>query len=330
MKLFRMFLAVLSMFAVLIVTLPASAEVCGTTVWDLTAGQTNKVGTVTVSNDQTNLYVTYTLNDPLATFGNLHLWVGNDLLNLPKTGTGNPIPGQFPFSHDATGLNTYTFTIPFSSINISDITGSCGNALYIVAHAEVGSETAFGGPTPGNTGNRWWFSGAYTLCCPGPIDPVSCLTQTAYAKGGWVWTTDKKSNPENLPSLNLTKNRWGWAINLTSPGTTTYDIFAGAGLNKTSNGAKVGTLTVTWDGTMATVLYSMLPGNYLEEVHIYAGDNSPTTIAPGQYGYPTTGYDVNDLTSFSYQVPLFDANGGGVWIVAHSLVSSGVCENADQ
>ena len=73
---------------------------CGTTTWDLTAGQHIDVGTVTVSNDATNLYVTYTLDDPDypdATFGTLHLWVGTDLATMPATPQGSPIPGQFPY-----------------------------------------------------------------------------------------------------------------------------------------------------------------------------------------------------------------------------------------
>jgi hypothetical protein len=35
----------------------------------------------------------------------------------------------------------------------------------------------------------------------------------AFAYGTHVFTTEIKSNPDNLPSLNITKNRWGWANN---------------------------------------------------------------------------------------------------------------------
>lgn len=305
---------------------------CGTTPWNLTAGQTLDVGTVTVENDATNVYITFTLDDPdypNACFGNLHVWVGNDLMNVPANKNGTPIPGQFCSADggdcfDATGLTTYTFTIPFTALSIADVYAACGLTLYVVTHAEVdldctdtntGHETAFGGPTPGG-GPRWWFYGTYTVCCDfGPPPIPSC--QTAYAKGGYVWTTDKKSNPENLPSLRLTRNRWGWAIKLTSPGTTTYDIWAGAGLNKTSNGSLVGTLTVDWDGSNATVSYNITTG-CLDEVHIYAGDGSPTTIAPGQYGY-LSGLEP-DATGHTATLPLSDANGDGVWLVAHAVV----------
>jgi hypothetical protein len=313
------------------------------TTWNLTAGQTMDVGTVTVSNDATNLYVTYTLDDPvypLATFGTLHVWAGNTLLNMPANNNGTPIPGQFCTADggacvDATGLQTYTFTIPFTALNITDVTTVCGKPLYVVTHAEVDMdgdpltiehETAFGGPTAGGE-SRWWFYGAHTISCDFG-DPLSCYKATAFAKGGYVWTTDKRSNPEKLPSLSLTKNRWGWAINLTAIGETTYyQIWAGAGLNNTSSGVQVGTLTVNWDGSNATVTYEMFDGSYLEEVHIYAADAQPTVFAPGQYGYPTEGYEVGGITSFEYTVSLADTNATGeVWLIAHAVVSNGACE----
>jgi hypothetical protein len=311
-------------------------EACGTTSWSLTAGQTIDVGTVTVSNDANNLYVKYTLDDPdypNACFGDLHVWVGNDLTNLPST-PGNdkcPIPGQFCSADggacvDASGLKTYTFTIPFAELNIVDVNEVCNLPLYVVTHAEVdldctdgdtGHETAFGGPTPGNC-NRWYFYGIYNVCCDsGPPPTPTC--ETAFAKGGWVWTTDRKSNPQSLPSLRLTRNRWGWAINLTAPGVTTYEIWAGAGLNNTGNGEKVGTLMVNWNGANAIVTYTMNSGCDLEEVHLYASDARPTTTAPGQYGNLAQ-FDPN-ATTYTFNVPLADSNGtDGVWLIAHAVV----------
>ena len=126
-----------------------------------------------------------------------------------------------------------------------------------------------------------------SLTCNFPDFEFVCTT--AFAKGSHVFVTDlKKSNPENLPSLGLIKNRWGWAINVTEPGTTKYPIWAGAGLNKTSNGVKVGDLTVDWTGTNATITYTFESPNTFGEIHIYAGDYKPTTTAPGQYGYTDT------------------------------------------
>jgi hypothetical protein len=312
----------------------AYGQTCGTTTWDLTAGQYNDVGSVVVSNDMDNLYITYTLNSEGATLGNLHAWVGNDLTSVPSNRQGIPVPGQFCNAlggrcYDASGLTTYTFTIPFSELNIADASAACKSTFEVVTHAEVkmpggGTETAFGGDTPGS-GTRWWYYGTYTICCDfGP--PPECFYKTAFAKGNWVWTTDKKSNPENLSSLRLTKNRWGWAINLTATGQTSYDIWAGAGLNDTAKGVKVGTLTVNWTGTNAVVTYTMLSGYYLKEVHLYAADARPATTAPGQYGNLDS-FEGAGASIYTFNVPLADTNAmDGVWLIAHAVVSNGYCQ----
>jgi hypothetical protein len=348
-KVFRsasVFAAVLAVGALVSTSTSASAQTCNVTTWNLTAGQTIDVGSVSVSNDATNIYVTYTLDYQNSTcsdgpvdaeFGNLHVWIGNDLLQLPATNGnaqcpgGVPQPGQFCQADpghsacaDATGLTTYTFTFPIADLNLANYT--CGDNLYVFTHAEVNlkncdgtqsrQETAWGGPTPG-TCNRWYFYGSFTpnCNCGGGGGEATC--ETAYAKGGYVWTTDRRSNPQNLPSLNLTRNRWGWAINLTTPGVTTYDIWAGAGLNNTANGTKVGTLTLNWDGSNVVVTYDLTGPWLLEEVHIYAGDNSPTTIAPGQYGFID---DPVAASTYTTTLPLADTNGvGGVWVVAHGI-----------
>jgi hypothetical protein len=325
MKLFNImrFVALAGMFLVGGAVSASIETACGTTTWNLTAGQTIDVGSVTVSNDVTNLYVTYTLDYPGATFGTLHLWAGTDLLNLPKTSNGTPIPGQFPYSHDASAVTTYTFVVPLASLAIQDITQACPLNLYVVTHAEVdtngsedgGGETAFGGDQPGS-GPRWWFYGIYSLCCDSEVPPQVGTCQTAFAKGGYVFTTDNKSNPEHLPSLNLIKNRWGWAINLTSPGTTTYNIWKGAGLNKTSNGTLVGTLTVNWTGSEVTVTYNV-PDDVIKELHIYASDFKPTTTAPGQYG--DTQYFDPKVHTYTETFSVTDTNSDGIWLIAHAV-----------
>ena len=313
------------------VTSPQSldAECSNGVIYSLIAGQTDTVGTVHIRNDGTNFYITYTLTSPGCSFGTLQIWLGNDISNVPATPQGVPIPGQFcqadpNFCFDATGLTTYTFIIPASSIGIIDVNQVCNLAMYVFTHAEVNcggsTETAWGGNNGVNVGTpgRWYFYGDYNICCNNGQPPVQTCN-TAFAKGGWVWTTNRKSNPENLPSLNLTNNRWGWAINLTSTGSTTYDIWAGAGLNNTSKGKLVGSLTVVWDGANATVTYNMVSGYTMSEVHLYAGDDRPTTFAPGQYGNLTS-FDPG-VSTYIFNVPLSDINGvDGVWLIAHAVV----------
>ena len=147
--------------------------------------------------------VTYRLSDekapPPACFGTLHLWGGTDLANVPTNPEGIPVPGQFPYSFDASGSRDHTFTIPIAD----RLEPACNAALslYIVSHAEVdldcnpettdNHETAFGGDLAGGSGNRWWFYGNYTLCCPRPVDPPvsGCTEETAWGgttPGTWT------------------------------------------------------------------------------------------------------------------------------------------------
>jgi len=482
--------------------------VCGTETFPLTAGQTYVVGNVIVSNDETNLYVTYKLNYE-GHFGSLHLWVGTDLATTPKNSQGTPIPGQFPYKME-TGEETYlngswivtqyTFTIPLSTIpNYS----KCGNTLYFLAHAETtcdingdgdyhdegegsvepgtwitSSETAWAGSTVGTGTERWFFYDDFIVaCCGAPV--VTGTLETAFARGTHVFITplyDKKTggiiyknNPEKLPFLSLTQNRWGWAIdqqvtlvnfvgpttrytmkvsvscgfrcsntyevgyadmwydetnfyvkmhlnspytfaqswtnrflmlqlngvngylnpgqiqslsylaagspttdytatiplnsipnwtglgapiyirnevgtnigpgvfvnplsnyytdqfiNTLIPPTTVeeveYPVYAGAGLNNLSNGTLVGKAIVSYDGAIVKVKYDLDEGYEMEELHIYANDAKPITVAPGQYGF-TQYFDpmVNDFET-QFEVPDTDGN-GRIWLILHAVVN---------
>ena len=323
---------------------------CGTPqVCPLTAGQTINAGTLTVANDATNLYVIYTISDDAiasgTTFGTLHLWVGTDLTLVPSTkkgpNAGIPIPGKFPYIAGNNGLpssngtTTYTFTIPLKLIPFYDVT-KCGvQPIYVIAHAEmaggsVGTQTAFGGCFPVNkstdiTSVRWYFYAMYTPYCCGtpPPDNGKVRLGTAFAYGGYVFTTDKKSNPDNLKSLGLTLNRWGWANNMPTPTTIIKDLWVGAGLNNTTKALLVGQATITWDGTFATVKYDLKSPYTLEEVHVYADDFKPTTLAPGQYG--NTDYlDPQLATSNTYTfsgIDLVDTYPfDGAWFIVHAVI----------
>lgn len=314
----------------------ASAQ-CEPVVWDLWAGQHTDVGSVIVWSDTENIYIKYVLDYEGACFSDLHVWVGLNLANMPADDKGTPIPGQFDkglggASFNATGLTEYTFVIPWERVNAPDLFDFCagGVSLYVVTHAEVDMncsggehETAFGGDISG-PGPRWWYYSLYQVCCETP--PPNLCYQTAFAYGTHVFASDKKANPDNLPSLKLTKQRWGWAIDLKNLGETTWNIYAGAGLNYTSKGTLVGTLSVKYevdgDGNYCVTLkYDMLQGYKIMEIHVYAGVVKPTTIAPGQYGYVDS-WDPAGISStpeikfcFGKTMP------EDVWLIAHAVVA---------
>lgn len=277
--------------------IPDSA--CGTTVYDLLQTKSKeKLGTVTVANDAANLYVKFALTVAGSKFDYLNVWAGTDPLNKPQN------PYLFPNPRANVNATEYTYVLPLSKIGIIDITNSCPTIVF----------AAFARISDGEYIDEALAQGRYLLCCEEP--PVVGACETAFAKGGFVFTTDAKSNPEGLPSLNLNKNRWGWAINVTTPGETTYQIWKGAGLNDTSKGELVGTLTVIVNGSSVTVTYN-LTDDLMSELHIYVGDLVPKTIAPGQYGY-TQNFDP-PVSTHTATFSVTDTNYDGIWLIAHAV-----------
>lgn len=124
---------------------------------NLLAGQTANAGTVTATNDGTNLYVTYTCANGWQ-MSTMHLYAG-PYADAPQNNGGNPVPGRFPYKQVfTTPVNSYTQTIPLSTLP----------ACYIIAaHAVLkkngSSETGWcqGLDFPGN---NWGMYFDYCNC----------------------------------------------------------------------------------------------------------------------------------------------------------------------
>ncbi len=110
-------------------------SLCEPHVTDLWAGagqnDTTKgtnVGTVTISNDVNNLYVTYDITSPNCYLTELHVYAGAE-------GPGSGAPGKFPYKEvfSEPYPTSYTFTIPLSDL------GNPANEtmLYVAAHAKT-------------------------------------------------------------------------------------------------------------------------------------------------------------------------------------------------
>jgi len=105
----------------------------------LLSGQNINTGTVTVWNDDNNVYVHYQASGDYR-LKKTHLFVG-DCAAIPVNNSGNPRIGQYPYqtSHGTTGVASFTYTIPKSSLPAS-------GCLCVSAHAEVVAFNA-SGPT---------------------------------------------------------------------------------------------------------------------------------------------------------------------------------------
>jgi hypothetical protein len=139
---------------------------CSAMVTNLFAGQHNLAGNVSVTNDETNLYITFNTQDGWV-LNHTHVYAG-PLSGLPKGANGNPKIGNFPYQapHNP-NVTSYTYTIPLSSVSADD-------CFIIATHAEVlrnsadgqtqQAETAWGAGTQITPGGSWASYFNYCKC----------------------------------------------------------------------------------------------------------------------------------------------------------------------
>ena len=150
---------------------------------DLIAGQTNPIGSVTVSISGDNMLVSYLTTGDWV-IDETHVFVG-DCSDIPLSGGCNPQFGLFPYTMDhIPAIQSYTYEIPLATVD------SC---FCFIAHAAVSNpvtgdeETAIGNGDYDFPGNRWgWISticlGDSDDCDPCVIEEGDFRTQT---QGGW-------------------------------------------------------------------------------------------------------------------------------------------------
>jgi hypothetical protein len=104
-------------------------------------------GTVTVSNDGTNLSVMYNLTLDPWLLGETHVAVGimdadGSFAGIPMTGSGNPKVGKFPYSEEHDPINNpitqWTETIELAALEEAlGVDLVAGSQIYVAAHAEI-------------------------------------------------------------------------------------------------------------------------------------------------------------------------------------------------
>lgn len=336
-------LALAALLAVLAAALPFSAQtasaapamaICGTPkVVTLFAGQTIDAGTVTVGNDQDNLYVMFTSANGWL-LGQTHLHVADSLASIPQTKSGNPKVGNFAYqSTHNPYVTSYTYAIPKSSLSLD-----ANNSVVIAAHAVVvqvdGSGNVVANETGWASGNPFVSKGSWAMylqytwqSCDGGNG--GSKTETAFARGSG---TNDAGDDAVTCFLKIDSdfdgefefNRWGWTNGALEPGSYSFELWAGAGQCDTGKGTLVGTVNVNYDGSTATVTFSTTGVYQMVETHLYVGSeilardvNGQYTVAPGQY--PT----IHGELSSGVQSDTYTVTGlsGKIYVVAHATVS---------
>lgn len=304
----------------------------------LFAGQTIDIGTVTMEVVGDNLEITYQTQLGWE-LQETHLWVGSNMADMPQTRKGSPKIGNFPYhSGDITGSSVRTESIALNVLGFS--CPSADQEYFVAAHAAVQMVDSSGSviqtETAWSEGDRyvergmWGTYSTTVLTCDcetlsGPKVGGSCETAFAYAGGTNAIDGDSTNSfldiDENGDGYG-DFNRWGWSNGAIAAGTYYWDIFAGAGRSDITKGTFVGILTVEYDGSTATVFFDVDAPYYMDENHLYVGNeilardvNGDFTVAPGQY--PTIHNELNGATSDSY---IIEGLSGDIYVVAHATV----------
>jgi len=162
---------------------------CGSETFTLWAGQTMNAGTVTVANDEENIYVTYSSN---VIINEVHLFVTLEPL------AGRVAPGQAPYKAVVNDY-TYTFIIPMMNLGVE-----CGATIYLQAHSALANgETAYGGTITKPKKGSWFGTIGYTVVCCEEEPVTECQEETAFGgntavnvdeDGAWFYYFDVKGD----------------------------------------------------------------------------------------------------------------------------------------
>ena len=123
------------------------------TVVPIIAGQWDEVGSLTVSNDPTNIYFDLVLVDGWVTT-ETHLHVGDTFADFPQNKKGILIPGQFEYSTDHNpAVTTFSYTVPMGDWGVGD---TIAFAFHLVVSLDGREETGWGGCIAFE-GPRWGY-----------------------------------------------------------------------------------------------------------------------------------------------------------------------------
>ncbi|HPT72412.1 MAG TPA: hypothetical protein PLE74_09050 [Candidatus Cloacimonadota bacterium] len=152
---------------------PKDGPSLNTVTYPIYINHNQNIGTMTVSNDETNLSVTYAL-DGNWKLKKTYLHVATTFDGIPHGSSGVPLFGQFNYHnvHNPT-VNQYTYIIPLTDLGVT-----IGESLYLAANASVFGdlhsldanhhEDAWAGDIAG-PGPKWWYYIHFMVLDPNPV-----------------------------------------------------------------------------------------------------------------------------------------------------------------
>lgn len=142
-------------------------------VLDLVADQTLVVGTVTIGNDDENIFVTFEVTGEWL-MANTKVFLGTDASQIPVTKTGNPIRGKF--TQDVTHnpyVTSFTHVFPIGDFEPGDVLVIAAHSTVLILEEVEGEmvivrvETAWGEGENAFQGKAWGWYAMYTIQeCP--------------------------------------------------------------------------------------------------------------------------------------------------------------------
>ena len=293
---------------------------------DLIAGQNIDIGDVCVTADNEFITVVYQIDLADWWFRETHLWVGDDLADMPATSNGSPKIGNFPYGDSDLDTKGWAVQIPLASLGLT-VEQICleDQALLFAAHAavvkvvdgaEVQGETAWGEGPQINEGGSWAMYSGFTLTCNDGPDGPGGDCETAWAFGDYTF------------SRYLGTSRWGWFTSIAVDGGKwhVFPIYAGAGQNDIGKGTLVGYLEIQYckyDSHGLIAVATMFPEYEMIEAHFQASHDKPTTAAPGQLNQNDSvliGLNETDGSSITYHIPNEFNNQLEVFTAFHATV----------
>lgn len=305
------------------IAVTGSTSTTDITTVPLIAGQYYEIGKVEVWTEVVGsslyLHVKYSITDLDWYLAEAHLAVATSLSDIPKTKTGNPIPGLFPYKAEGLMDRSVKFTIDLTEVFGLTCPESNETALYIAAHAVVvkvdeygdivRTETAWGQGTRFTNRGNWGMYFNYTVICK-----EECETHCIREDVGTAW-----ANGENFPGRS-----WAMYVVYTG-GTHVTDLILGQYYD-------VGDVTIWREGNYLKVRIVMNEGYYPSVIHIHVA-----TILSGipqtRSGNPQVGlfeYQVaftNDTSDYTAMIPLDDAESAAstLYVAIHAGIYTYIC-----